>query len=40
MTTLAPPVEEEWDELEEIALWPEGEGGQDEEREEGWPGPP
>ena len=32
-------LEEEWEELEEIVLRPEGEEGQDEEGEEGGPGP-
>ena len=40
MTALAPPVEEGWEELEEITLWPEGGEGQGEEGEEGRPGPP
>ena len=36
---VAPP-EEECGELEEIVLRPEGEEGQDEEGEKGWPGSP
>ena len=41
MTTLAPLIEkEEWEELEEMALWPKEGEDQDEEGEKGGPGPP
>ena len=39
MVTLVPP-EEEWEELEEIVLRPEGEVSQEEGGEEGGPPPP